>query len=485
MKVGIVSFSDGRKRVAEACDADVKKFQKGVADWLEKEGHEVVSCPNVAWNWETCKSEGDRLADADVDAVIFNFAVWSYPDLTAQVAIRVDAPTLLLGNINPSHPGWVAFFASCGTMSELGETYGRALGDISEPEVQEEIRTFLREADPDGRQRGKAAAEKLYGMRYGHFDGPSMGMYTGHVDATQWMGQLGVQVYHRGQLHLANTSKNIAPERVEAGLKWLEDVCKEVCYDGEVLTPGLDGTLARQVRLYLATKDFCKEEGVDFMGLTGQLDFTESPDWCTLDIPEAILNDTADWEEENKKVIVTATECDSNAALTMQLMHLLTNTPVLFADLRHYHKDLDMYDLVNSGQHAPWLAKRSDNYRENWGEVRLMPASKFYFAGGGASVQFYAAPADVVTYARIVRIGGEFVMHMFTGAFVEYPYEKAEALGKQTTYEWPHVWAKFGCSFDSLKNYFCANHIHACIGDHVAALSAACEVLGIQPVVLR
>jgi L-fucose isomerase and related proteins len=47
----------------------------------------------------------------------------------------------------------------------------------------------------------------------------------------------------------------------------------------------------------------------------------------------------------------------------MQVLHLLTGTPVLFADLRHYHADLDLYDLVNSGPHAPWFAKRSKNFR--------------------------------------------------------------------------------------------------------------------------
>ena len=75
-----------------------------------------------------------------------------------------------------------------------------------------------------------------------------------------------------------------------------------------------------------------------------------------MDLPEALLNDIADWEENPKRVIITATECDSYGALTMQLMHHLSGTPVLFADLRHYHADLDVYDLVNSGQHSPWLA---------------------------------------------------------------------------------------------------------------------------------
>ena len=131
-----------------------------------------------------------------------------------------------------------------------------------------------------------------------------------------------------------------------------------------------------------------------------------------------MLNDTADWEQRDKKPLICATECDGNGALTMQLMHHLTGTPVLFADLRHYHEQEDLYDLVNSGQHAPWFAKRSRDFRRNWRECHIRPASEFYFRGGGGSVQSYAAPAPKVTFGRIVRRNGRFVMHVFTGAFV-------------------------------------------------------------------
>jgi len=231
-------------------------------------------------------------------------------------------------------------------------------------------------------------------------------------------------------------------------------------------------------------KDFCKQEGIDFCGLTGQLDLTEWPDLSIADLQEALLNDTADWEESKKHPLICATECDSNGALTMQLMHHLTGTPALFADLRHYHAREDLYDLVNSGQHAPWFAKRSADFRRNWNEVHIRPASEFYFRGGGGSVQFYAAPAPRVTFGRIVRRNGRFVMHIFTGSFVKVPRAKEERLAKQTTYEWPHAFARFDMPLARLRDNYSSNHIHAVIGDHVAALVAACEFLGIEPIVL-
>jgi L-fucose isomerase len=202
-----------------------------------------------------------------------------------------------------------------------------------------------------------------------------------------------------------------------------------------------------------------------------------------MDVPEALLNDVVDWEGD-KKPIICATECDSNGALTMQILHELSGTPVLFADLRHYHADQGIYDLVNSGEHAPWFARRSPVWKENWKEVRLMPALDFYFRGGGASVQFYAAAAPEVTYARLTRRQGSYRMHMFTGSFVDLGWEKNEELGRQTDYTWPHVWAKFDCSVQELAQSYASNHIHAVPGNYIGELVAICNTLGVEPVVM-
>lgn len=485
MKIGIVTFTDGRARVAKATEKDCRMFQNRLVDYFKGKKHNVVAAKKIVWNYATAREEALRIAAAYPDVVVFNFCVWSFPDLTAQVANLIpEVPILQVGNILPSHPGWVAFFASAGTLDEIGRPFGRVLGDIRQKPVQQQVERYLHLHDPDERARGERAAALLHGLRYGEFDGPSMGMYTGHIDPSQWMDQFGVHVYHRGQLHLWQMAQRIDTERVAAGLAWLEKYCGEIHYDSKKLTPGLDGTLARQVRMYLAMKDFCKLEGIDFCGLTGQLDMTEWPDLCIADLQEALLNDTADWEQSEKKPIICATECDSNGALTMQLMHHLTGTPALFADLRHYHEKLDLYDLVNSGQHAPWFAKRSTDFRKNWKECHIRPASEFYFKGGGGSVQFYAAPADKVTFGRIVRRSGRYVMHIFTGSFVKLPRRTEEKLAQQTTYEWPHAFARFDMPLAKLRESYSSNHIHAIIGDHVAALTAACQLLAIEPVVL-
>lgn len=486
MKIGICTFSDGRESAMRATRDDCFAFQRRIAEFLEGEGHEVVEARDLIWNWKTAKEQAGALSSAGCDVVIFNFAVWAFPDFTAQAAEHTEAPICFVGNINPAKPGWVSFFASAGTLEEIGRPFGRVLGDIADPSVQDELRTFLTRHAPAKQATGAEVAERLRGQRYGEFDGPSMGMYTGHIDPSQWMDQFGIHVFHRSQLTLAwmaDAIREKTPERVEAGIAWLEKVTKEVQYDDKQLTRGINGSLGRQVSVYLATKDFCRDEGIDFCGLTGQLDFTQWEKGCTMDVPEALLNDVVDWEGD-KKPIICATECDSNGALSMQILHELSGTPALFADLRHYHEDLDVYDLVNSGQHAPWFAHRSPIWAENWKEVRLMPASDFYFPGGGASVQFYADACDKVTFARLTRKEGQYRMAIFTGSFVDFGWEKNEELGRQTDYTWPHVWARFDCSVQTLAKHYSSNHAHAVPGDYVGELIAICNTLGVEPLVL-
>lgn len=387
---------------------------------------------------------------------------------------------MFLGNVNPRFPGWVAFFAAAGALDEIGRSFGRALGDLGDCDVADSVRHWLNK-NGDKRLIGVAAAEALRGLRYGEFDGPSMGMYTGHIDPSQWMEQFGIHVHHRSQLTLAYLCDAVADDRVEHGVDWLEEKCKEIRW-GDLLTRE---HLSRQVRMYYATKDFCRDEGIDFLGLTGQLDFTEWKDGITMDVPEAFFNDTADPEDENKRPKICATECDSNGALTMRILHELADTPVLFADLRHYFAEQDAYDLVNSGQHAPWFSRRSSDAAENWGEVTLHPSNPMYFPCGGASVEFFAAPCDAVTFARLTRKSGVYYMHYFTGSFVRFDEEIDRSLAAQTSPEWPHAFARFSCSRESLAQQYSSNHIHAVPGDITAELAACCDTMGVEVIELK
>ena len=161
----------------------------------------------------------------------------------------------------------------------------------------------------------------------------------------------------------------------------------------------------------------------------------------------------------------------------MQLFKQITGTPVLFADVRHYHGDRDIWDLCNSGQHATWYAARSADPAENLARVHLFP-EVFFFPAGGASVHHLAAPGEM-TLGRLTRKDGEYRMHLMLGSFETYDDETNQALMNQSTPEWPHAFARLDAPAEVFLSRFGANHIHAVPGDHRATVRAACSLLGV------
>ena len=72
--------------------------------------------------------------------------------------------------------------------------------------------------------------------------------------------------------------------------------------------------------------------------------------------------------------MVYACEADSDAALTMQILKLLTNDPVVFMDVRHWDEENQVLEFCNCGSESTWYAAKSDDPDENMKNVTLFPA---------------------------------------------------------------------------------------------------------------
>ena len=151
---------------------------------------------------------------------------------------------------------------------------------------------------------------------------------------------------------------------------------------------------------------------------------------------------------------------------------------MLFADVRHYHDDLDVWDLCNSGQHATWFAARSDDPAENLARVHLYP-EEFYFPAGGASVHHVAAPGEF-TFARLSRLGQRYRMQVLHGRLDEFDEPTTERLMRASTYVWPHAFARFDADPEEILGRYGSNHIHAVPGDHVSTLREVCRLLDVD-----
>lgn len=461
-RIAVLSMSDGRDFVRRDTDEFVHDAERRLASRLTAAGHEVLAAGVTVSDTGIATAEARRLAAWQPDLTIFNYAVWAFPHFSVLAADATPGPLLLLSNIDPQFPGMVGLLAAGGSLDRLGRVHARLWGDVDDDDLLERITVQARAA---------AVVTGLRGMVFGRIGGRSMGMYTALNEATVWMRRFGIDVEEIDQWEIVRRSELQDPARVKAGREWLERLAN-VHYDGDRLTPE---KLERQVASYHAVQELIAEWRLDLCGIKGQPELTNH--FATMDIAEAFLNDPYDWEGP-KDPFICATECDMDAALTMQLLHGLSGTPALFADVRHYHADKDVWDLCNSGQHATWFAARSDDPAENLRHVHLHP-EVFYFPAGGASVQHLAAPGEM-TFARLRSLDGRIQLQLCRGSFETYDDETNEAMMRMSTYEWPHAFARLRTSVGTFLSRFGANHIHAVPGDVTAELREVCRLLDVE-----
>jgi len=461
--VGIMTMSDGRASVHATVSGFATAVEDRIAQALAEAGHSVIRAREVVWTNELAVAEARRLADARPDLTIMSIPVWAFPHFAMIAARETPGPLLLFSTVHPQYPGMVGMLAAAGALDQIGRPFGRVWGEVEEPTVQARVEVYI---------RAGAAVQGLRGATFGRIGGRPMGMYTAVSNADQWIAQFGVDVEEIDQWELVRRAEQVDSDRARAGRVWLERHAAGVHYDSYRLTEAL---LERQVRSYHAMQELISEWNLTFCGIKAQPELTDN--FCTMDVTEAFLNDPYDWEGP-KEPIVCATEADMDGALTMQILRRLSETPVLFADVRHYHDDLDIWDLCNSGQHATWFASRSDAPEENLAGVHLYP-EEFYFPAGGASVHHLAAPG-AFTFARLTRQAGQYRMHVLRGALEQFDDATNERLMRSSTYVWPHAFARLEADADEILERYGSNHIHAIPGDHVDSLRHVCRLLDID-----
>jgi L-fucose isomerase len=475
--VGLVMMNDGRSHVNELNEDENQAVLHRWADALSRRlqnidgsSAEIVVAERTITSVRVAQEVGENFRRRGVRSLVLCFNVWNFPYLVWPLVQTVgrDVPLLSLSNNNGAYPGNVGLLATDGALRQAGVRTHRIVGDIDDEETQGAVADWVRAAQ---------ALTTIRGEVYGLFGGHSMGMETGFFHLVPTLKALGTTAYHLDQLLVVEQMNDVDAKSVRRGREWLESLLgPRLLYDGDRLTPE---TLETQLRLYLAIRELNEENGFDYCGIKGQRELSEHV--CIPDVAEMLLNDLYDWDG-SKESTVCATEADAFAALTMQLLKYASGgLPSLFMDVRFYHADQDVWDLVNSGQHASWYATRSDDAAANFEQIHLHPALPLYYRAGGASVEFDAAPGPL-TFARLGLWDDRPFLVVVSGEVVALPAAERKRLNAQTNPTWPHVHARLDCSFDEFLRVFPSNHVLATAGDRIRSLTQLAEMAGI-PVV--
>jgi L-fucose isomerase len=477
--IGIVMFNDEREHVWKANTRECAEVVKGWAEVIRKEAKnvdgtspEVVAGSEIITSVRVAQKVGEELSRANCKQVILCYYVWNFPFFVWPFinSLGRDKPILCLSNNSGKFPGNVGLLATDGALRQAGIRTQRIVGGMNDPETRAKVVDWVYAS-----QAYSTIQNEVYGMYGGH----SMGMETGYFHLVPTIKTFGVTVRQIDQLLLVKKMEEVDPKQVEKGLKWFEHLLgPRLKYDGKMLT---SETLKTQIKLYLAMRMVNEEKGFDFCGLKGQRELTEYV--CLGDVPEMLMNDPYDWNG-TKEPTVCATEADSFAAVTMQLLKYITGgLPVLFMDVRLYHPDKDLWDFCNSGNHASWYAARSMSPEENFKKVTFHPALEYYFKAGGASVEFDAAAGEL-TFARLGLWDDRLYMVIVSGEALDLPLKERKAINEETNPTWPHVHARLRCGFDEFTKLFPSNHILAVSGNHLRKLEYLCEISGVETVIL-
>ena len=474
VRVGVLDFGDGRHFLQGPLEPINRQFRQQLVGRLEADGFDVVTGDEVIWQNDIAVRNGRRMAAEAVDAVVFNFSVWAWPQYARVAAQFCPQPVVMFSNVNPQYPGLVGMLANSGSLDQAGIPFTKSFGDIADDAVFGRLRSQI---------VAVAAAHRLRGLTYCLIGGRSLGIDTTVIDPAQWLKQFGIDVDHVDQLELVRRAELELKSgtRVGSALEYLKKTVGRIHWTAPDATFRLtEELLRRQLGMYYAALDLIEEFKYDFCGIKGQRELTEH--FATADVAEAFLNDPYGPDGTAKPSIVCSTEADSDAALTMQIFKHFAGTPVLFADVRHYHADLGVWDLCNSGEHATYFAGRSNDPVTNLQRTEFRPQG-FYFPAGGAAVYHIAAPGRV-TLARLTRQDRQYVMTVVPAELVDFGSRNHE-IAAISQDNWPHAFARFDCTVETFIANFHCNHIHGVYGDWVAELEQLCEVLDIRCRVLR
>lgn len=430
--------------------------------------------------WVIKRARGDRF---------INFmAGWAYPDFSVSPMWQLpgDLPKLFLGSSIPDFPGAVGLLAAASGTAHVGiktdrlfverfenhEDYAAALDAFLNrgsyrPPYPKPIKVKVTESQ---RKKAKRIRDKLSGSIYGAVGPRSMQMWNKISDA-HFLRYFGIGREGFDGLRLAKMAEKVPDKRAERAVSFLLRKGMDLRLGSNPKKHLTREMVVFQMKVYFAILELARQFGLDFVGVQDQLDWIEH--YPTTDLTLGLLNNKLRPESDGT-TMVAATEADDGAALTMQILKLLSGgQPVGFNDFRYWDAAQGLYWFVNSGALAPFFAHgKNDSLTGSWSE-RQTP---MYFKEGGGTCSVVVRVPGVVTWARFSYRNHKIYLAAGRGVTDVPTIKQWKERSRSCNPEWPHWYLKLCGRIEWKLN---SNHPITVLGDHLAELKAVAEELGI------
>ncbi len=437
-KVGLITVSLQREETELASKWDRLAYEK-----LKEAGLDVMHREELSLTVQSTLETAKEFRDGGVCCLIFLVGTWVYAPQIVTTVREIHSPFILWALPDPKTFSLTGAGVVHGSLDEMGIKHKLIYGSPENPEVINKIAEYSKAA---------MVVRHLSKSRFGMFGGRTGGMYTAMADMAQVKNLFGVEYDQVDQHRLIIEAQNVPDEKAQ---EMLDRVKSEF---GRIEPP--NDVMIKSAKLYLALKKIISEDDYNFVGIKCMPEVADNYVSCCLAV--SLINDDG---------IVTSCECDVNAALTMQILKLLTGGPVLFADVNHVDMKEKVLRLVNCGSMPTGLAKSRN-------DVDLGMQYEYLSKTGGATTTFCCKPGRV-TLARLARIKGQYVMQIATGEAVERPKEEF----KEARIKWPHAFIRLDGNPEEFLQNCRSNHHHMGYGDIKGELLAVCNILNIRPIV--
>ena len=455
-KIGLISTMAPGDTWDKAIIERVARRHGELKKLLTDMGYETADDGPLHRTYGQMKAAGKNLRAQDIKALVIFVGTWTHSNAAAEAAAEAGVPVVVWGDAAPGSCGLVGSTITMGAMDEMGIYANLVYGPFDDEATLSRARLLLDAA---------CAATSLRGTTLGVGGGRCMGMLTAVCDPNDIKKKFGVEIDSFEQMALIDLAETIEQGRVEHFLGWMKNTFGKITAKPEAVE--------KQIRLYIAVKDFCDKMGYDFVALKCLPEMAAK--YTSYCLAHAILGDGCDDLGEKPRFVMSC-EADIPAALTMQILkNLVPESPVLFTDLTEYDFTLDLLTTCNCGsQPTDFAADKKEVYWEKEG------VHEHYWKYGGACPQ-HVAKSGRATVARLGRKNGRYELMIAPVEIVEMPREKL----KETVWERPHAYLKLLCDRTEFFSNARANHVHMVYGDHIAGLTEVCNVLGIKPVIVK
>lgn len=452
-KVGLMSFISPQEGWPEDQLQEARAMLKEARLALEAQGVDVLDPGEITRTHQTAYSQARELRARGAESLILYCGFWLFSSAVVAAADAAQVPVIVWTNPRKDTAGYVGAAIARGSLDILGHNVELVVGEFDDQHVLRKLMAFVRAA---------STVYRLRGMTYGMIGGRSLGMYTGMIDEVEWRKKFGIEVETAEQIEVLSRAESVPDSEAKKSLSWMRGYFGGVEVDEEVML--------RSIRVHLAVKQMIKEYGFDFAGVKCLPEFPKR--YASYCVAHSLINDGLDMYGEGEGTVLCC-EVDSNGGLSMQILHLLTSQPGLFADVRHLDPETLELTICNCGSQPTKFAKSPK-------EVTWLP--QIPINGPGAASHYVCRPGEA-TLMRLSRINGAYHMLIYTGTAHDAPLEKMKETGG-LGWVWPHGFFTVDTTYEKWLGNLRSNHIHFAYGNWVEELLQVCKLLDIVPIVI-